>query len=77
MGNRFMLLFSRRRLTTRTQKTEASKEEGDNIVLVSVDWIKNLKRAYPNYFLDTTQFSSLLTEAISYRAKVADKPRST
>ena len=58
-------------------KTEASKEEGDNIVLVSVDSIKNLKRAYPNYFLDTTQFSSLLTEAISYRAKVADKPRST
>ncbi|MGA2485828.1 MAG: RelA/SpoT domain-containing protein, partial [Roseiarcus sp.] len=58
-------------------KTEAGKNEGDNIVLVSVDSIKNLKRAYPNYFLDTTQFASLLTEAISYRARPAGKSRSS
>ena len=27
-----------------------------DVVLVSVDDVKNLKQAYPNYFLDTTSF---------------------
>lgn len=31
-----------------------------NVVLVSVDSISNLQKAYPNYFLDTKQFSELL-----------------
>lgn len=35
-------------------------DEGDEAVLVSVDSIDNLRRAYPNYFLDTSVF----TEAI-------------
>jgi hypothetical protein len=33
--------------------------EGNNAVLVSVDSIAGLKKAYPNYFLDTN-FSSKL-----------------
>lgn len=39
---------------------ESNKKTGDNIVLVSVDSIRALRRAYPNYFLDTEQFANLL-----------------
>jgi ppGpp synthetase/RelA/SpoT-type nucleotidyltranferase len=35
------------------------------IVLVSVDSIAALKRAYPNYFLDTERFSELLKEFLA------------
>lgn len=35
-----------------------------SIVLVSVDSVQVLKRAYPNYFLDTQQFTSLLTSVL-------------
>lgn len=46
-------------------KAESNKKEGDNIVLVSVDSLKALMRAYPNYFLDTAQFTELLREIIT------------
>lgn len=35
-----------------------------DVVLVSVSSINNLRSAYPNYFLDTTRFVSLLQSAI-------------
>lgn len=38
---------------------------GDQVVLVSVDSIRALRRAYPNYFLDTKKFSSLLTTILT------------
>ena len=44
---------------------ESNKKEGDNIVLVSVDSLKALMRAYPNYFLDTSQFTDLLRDIIN------------
>ncbi len=33
---------------------------GDQVVLVSVDSVRALRRAYPNYFLDTRRFGNLL-----------------
>lgn len=43
---------------------EAEKQldpnQGDEAVLVSVDSIESLKKAYPNYFLDTTNFISIV-----------------
>jgi ppGpp synthetase/RelA/SpoT-type nucleotidyltranferase len=47
-------------------RAESKKNEGDNIVLVSVDSIKALHRAYPNYFLDTEQFRKILDSVISF-----------
>ncbi len=44
---------------------ESNKQEGDNIVLVSVSSLKALTRAYPNYFLDTREFTDLLTRTLS------------
>jgi hypothetical protein len=44
---------------------ELNVEAGSrNIVLVSVDSIQALERAYPNYFLDTGQFTTLLTKTL-------------
>ncbi len=41
-------------------EAEKTKKSGDNIVLVKVDSITNLTRAYPNLFLDTEAFTKLL-----------------
>jgi ppGpp synthetase/RelA/SpoT-type nucleotidyltranferase len=38
------------------QEERIADSPGAEAVLVSVDSIQNLKRAYPNYFLDTTSF---------------------
>jgi len=44
---------------------ETSVSDGSkNVVLVSVDTINNLQKAYPNYFLDTDQFTQLLTACL-------------
>ena len=43
---------------------ERLKQPGDNIVLVKVDSVRNLLRAYPNLFLDTQKFSDLLQRVI-------------
>ena len=40
-------------------------EPGKDVVLVSVDSLSSLRRAYPNYFLDTTEFISAVREAIA------------
>ena len=45
-------------------KAESSKKPMDNIVLVSVGSLKSLIRAYPNYFLDTAQFATILSNVL-------------
>lgn len=40
-------------------------DPGANAVLVSVDSIDRLPKAYPNYFLDTESFQSLLDSILS------------
>jgi Region found in RelA / SpoT proteins len=39
----------------------------DQAVLVSVDSLQALQRAYPNYFLDTARFASTLAEVLKWR----------
>ena len=57
------------------QLDEASKEylavekqiggsESEDAVLVSVDSVASLHRAYPNYFLDMAVFSDLIDEMV-------------
>jgi len=40
-------------------------EPGRDVVLVSVESLASLRRAYPNYFLDTTAFVDAVHEAVS------------
>ena len=59
-----------RRESKRAAKAYANKEKqirdqrGKDAVLVSVDSIRNLQRAYPNYFADTRMFVQKLKEAL-------------
>lgn len=46
-------------------------KEGNDAVLVSVDSLELLQRAYPNYFLDTNVFIAALQEALSEQKKAA------
>ena len=54
----------------RAAKAYAQKERqirnkrGKDAVLVSVDSIRNLQRAYPNYFADTRMFARELNAAL-------------
>jgi hypothetical protein len=48
---------------TEVEKRIASDERRD-AVLVSVDSISSLRKAYPNYFLDTGAFADLLDESL-------------
>jgi hypothetical protein len=50
---------------------EKTKKEGDTIVLVEVGSLKNLTKAYPNFFLDTVQFSRLLDAIVQGASRVA------
>ncbi|GAA4751730.1 RelA/SpoT domain-containing protein [Amnibacterium soli] len=43
---------------------EAETGDGVDVVMVSVSSIAGLRTAYPNYFLDTTRFVSVLREAL-------------
>ena len=43
---------------------DISSRLGAEAVLVSVDSMADLKRAYPNYFLDTNIFIGLVSEAL-------------
>ncbi len=45
-------------------EAEAESRPNYQVVLVSVDSIAALKRAYPNYFLDTEQFSNILSNLL-------------
>jgi hypothetical protein len=42
-----------------------SREDGEEAVLVSVDSVASLKKAYPNYFLDTQTFTGLVSRSIA------------
>jgi hypothetical protein len=53
------------RATNRYTDTEKKiTEAGGDAVLVSVDSLAALRRAYPNYFLDTRVFLDLLEEIL-------------
>jgi hypothetical protein len=54
-----------------TSAEQHYKENERNIVLVSVDSIQQLRRAYPNYFLDTAHFTRLLTNVLKRSAECA------
>ncbi|HKR89595.1 MAG TPA: RelA/SpoT domain-containing protein [Phenylobacterium sp.] len=41
-----------------------SEQGGSDVVLVSVDSVAALRRAYPNYFLDTRMFIELVRDAV-------------
>lgn len=47
------------------QESEQGADLNSQLVLVSVDSIESLKKAYPNYFLDTDRFAGILKEAVS------------
>ncbi len=46
----------------RTMEEEATRP-GADVVLVSVDDLKTIRRAYPNYFADTTEFLKVVAQA--------------
>jgi ppGpp synthetase/RelA/SpoT-type nucleotidyltranferase len=48
-------------------ESENSEVQNRQVVLVSVDSVNALKRAYPNYFLDTRRFAELVDRAIAGR----------
>jgi ppGpp synthetase/RelA/SpoT-type nucleotidyltranferase len=51
---------------------EKNKKDGDNIVLVRVDSLKSLTRAYPNFFLDTEKFATILKTILKeYESKIS------
>jgi hypothetical protein len=43
---------------------EIKNKEGVSAVLASTDSFRQLKRAYPNYFLDTGEFLKIVNEAL-------------
>lgn len=47
------------------QSEDQLRREGEDAVLVSVSDVNNLRRAYPNYYLDTSAFIEILDEFIS------------
>jgi hypothetical protein len=51
---------------------EASGDLGKDVVLVSVNSLESLKRAYPNYFADTGVFIGIVNQAISKSFNDAD-----
>jgi putative GTP pyrophosphokinase len=48
-----------------TALSEAENMENVDAVLVSIDHIKKLKKAYPNFFLDTVDFLKILDDIIN------------
>jgi hypothetical protein len=66
-GNLTILTFAK--LTSATEAYDemervTASEESIDVVLVSVDSLTSLRRAYPNYFLDTATFVDLVRSAI-------------
>jgi len=45
-------------------ESQIQEESTTQVVLVSVDSVSALKRAYPNYFLDTVLFNDLVKKAL-------------
>lgn len=65
--NAQLTVYSFGKLAAATESYEglerASNQSEVDVVLVSVDSLSSLRRAYPNYFLDTAYFVQLVTEA--------------
>lgn len=64
-----VMRFAREHLDSATKKySELEKEYRDNkdkdVVLVSAESVHGLKKAYPNYFADTTEFSKNIERVI-------------
>jgi len=57
--------FSAEQIVTLLRQIEVKAHPGTDAVLVSVDSIAALQRAYPNYFADTRVFVALLKQALS------------
>jgi hypothetical protein len=51
-----------------TEQERQYSEMERNVVLVSVDSIQQLRRAYPNYFLDTENFTRMLSDVVAREA---------
>jgi hypothetical protein len=49
----------------RALEEATERDAGTDVVLVSVESLSTLKRAYPNYFLDTTAFLGTVNDAMS------------
>jgi hypothetical protein len=68
-GDGDLTVYSFGNLTAATEAYDgmervAATEENVDVVLVSVDSLASLRRAYPNYFLDTATFVGLVRNAI-------------
>lgn len=50
--------------TVYEERETLGRDTGVDVVLVSVDSLSSLRRAYPNYFLDTAYFRQLVAQAI-------------
>lgn len=48
---------------------ELGDQKGEQVVLVSADSFKDLKNAYPNYFLDTHEFNKYLDKLLDFLPK--------
>ncbi|MBU0472119.1 MAG: RelA/SpoT domain-containing protein, partial [Nanoarchaeota archaeon] len=51
------------------EKNATDKKMNKDIVLVEADTTKELRKAYPNYFLDTKEFLSILEAYLKYSPK--------
>ena len=52
--------------TATYNEMEALSAEGIDVVLVKIDSMTTLQKAYPNYFLDASRFLELLNDALNY-----------
>jgi UDP-N-acetyl-D-mannosaminuronic acid transferase (WecB/TagA/CpsF family) len=51
------------------EEAERKKVDGVNVVLASASSYAALKKAYPNYFLDTRKFLQMLHETLAFLSK--------
>ena len=64
-----VMRFSRHQIDSATKKyaeleTEFKDNKDKDVVLVSAESVHGLKKAYPNYFADTTEFSKNITRVL-------------
>jgi len=52
----------------------AARKQGADSVLVSVEKVNNLSRAYPNYFADTRMFLQLMGQALGGHSRGIEVP---
>jgi putative GTP pyrophosphokinase len=57
--------FANRVYAQLEKEIETQRSENRFVVLVAVKDVKTLKKAYPNYFLDSTEFIKLVKHVLS------------